>query len=131
MGAPTYVELNVISRKASGNVTANRVVVQHSVEGEVIASSAITQPAFGVALNTASAGQAVSIETGRTIVKLTAGASIALGAQVMPQAAGSGKVIPSAGGTAVDCGTALQAAGGDGEIISVLFNPMGKSPANT
>lgn len=131
MGAPTYVPLNVVARKASGTVTANRLVVQHSTEGEVIASSAITQPVFGVALNTVSSGQAVSIETGRTIVKLTAGAPISLGAQVMPQGSAGGKIITSAGATAVDCGTALQAAGGDGEIIAVMFNPMGKSPANS
>lgn len=131
MGAPTYVPLNVVARKAGGAITANRLVKLDSTEGQVVATGAITDVAFGVALNTVASGAAVSIETGRTIVKLTAGAPISLGAQIMPQGSAGGKIITSAGATAIDCGTALQAAGGDGEVISVLFNPMGKSPANS
>lgn len=129
MGAPTYVENNVISRKAGGAITANRVVKLDSTEGQVVHTTAITEAVFGASLNTVASGAAVSIETGRTIVKLTASAAISLGDRVMPGA--SGKIATAAGATAIDCGIALQAAGGDGEIISVLLNPMGKSPVNT
>lgn len=129
MGAPTYVENNVISRKAGGAIPACRVVKLDSTEGQVVVTTAITEPVFGASLNTVAQGASVSIETGRTIVKLTASAAIAVGDRVMPGA--NGKIAPASGATAIDCGQALQAAGADGEIISVLLNPMGKSPVNT
>lgn len=130
MGAPTSVELQVVAMKANGTVTANRVVKANTTEGEVLHTTAITEAVFGVALNTVSTGQAVSVEIGNgAIVKLTASAAIAVGDRLMPGA--SGKVATAAGATAVDCGVALSAAGADGEIITAKLNPMGKSPVNT
>lgn len=131
MGAPTYVENNVLSRKAGGNITANRLVKLDSTEGQVVVTTAITDPVFGAALNTVSSGAAVSVETGRTVVKLTAAGAISVGARVMPDGGGGGKIAASSGATALDCGVALQEATGDGQIISVLLQPMGKSPVNT
>jgi hypothetical protein len=131
MGAPTNVELNVVSMKAGGAVTANRVVKLDSTEGQVIVTTAITDSAFGVSLNTVASGAAVSIETGSgAIVKVTAGGTIAVGDKLMPKASAAGKVDVAAGATAVDCGVAMSA-GGDGEIIVMRLNPMGKSPANS
>lgn len=49
------------------------------------------------------------------IVLLTAGAAIAKGDQIMPQAAGAGKAVTAAGATAVPCGVAIQLATRDGE----------------
>jgi len=43
MGAPVYVELNVIAMKANGTVTANRVVKANTTEGEVLHTTAITE----------------------------------------------------------------------------------------
>lgn len=130
MATPLYVELNVIAMKANGTVTANRVVALNSTEGEVAHTGAITDNVFGVALQTVTTGQAVPVETGSgAIVKLTASAAIAVGARLMPGA--NGKVATAAGATAVDCGTALSAAGADGEIITARLNPMGRSPVNT
>lgn len=129
MGAPINVEVNVIAMKANGTVTANRVVKANTTEGEVLHTTAITEPVFGVALNTVASGQAVSVEVGSgAIVKLTASAAIAVGDRLMPGA--NGKVATAAGATAIDCGVALSAAAADGEIIYARLNPMGKSPVN-
>jgi len=130
MGAPVYVENQVIAMKANGAVTANRVVKADTTEGQVLHTTAITEPVFGVALNTAADTEAVSVEIGSgAIVKLTASAAISVGDRLMPGA--NGKVATAAGATAIDCGIALSAAGADGEIITAKLNPMGKSPVNT
>lgn len=130
MGAPKYVEAQVVTMKAGGAITANRLVKLDSTEGQVVVTTAITDVVFGVALNTVASGAAVSIEVGPTTTKVTAGATITVGQQLMPLASGAGKVAVSAGATAVDCGTAAMA-GGDGEIIEMVLRPMGKSPANS
>lgn len=130
MGAPATVEVNVVAMKANGTVTANRVVKANTTEGEVLHTTAITEAVFGVALNTVSTGQAVSVETGAgAIVKMVASAAISVGDRLMPGA--NGKVATAAGATAIDCGVALSAAGADGEVIVARLNPMGKSPVNT
>lgn len=131
MGAPVSVPMQIIAMRANGAITANRIVKLDAVEGDVAATGAITETAFGVSQNTAADNAMVSVEVGNgAIVKLTAGAAIAIGARLMPQGVAGGKVITAAGATAVDCGVAMTAAGADGEIITAKFTPMGRSPVN-
>ena len=62
MGAPVYVENQVIAMKANGAVTANRVVKADTTEGQVLHTTAITEPVFGVALNPAEADPPLVID---------------------------------------------------------------------
>lgn len=122
--------LNPLPFSAGGAIEAYRLVAQHSVEGQVVATSAITQvPIGGSGAVTAASGDQLPVHRGQ-VIKLTAGEAIALGAQVMPLASGAGKIGTAAGATAKSCGIALQAALADGDVISVLFMPSVNSPAN-
>lgn len=86
------------------------------------AVSASTDRAIGVLQNKPSAaGRAATIVT-EGITKAEAGAAIAAGAVVMFNA--SGKVI-TATATNLGHGFALQAAGADGDLISVYFTRLG------
>jgi hypothetical protein len=104
---------------AGGTIVKNRVVVLDSTEGQVVAGSAIAGVGLGCSLNAAVAGEQVKVQT-MGIAKLTASAAITLGAEVMVTASGAGKVSTASGATARAIGVALQAAGADGDIISVL-----------
>ena len=116
---------------AGAAIVANRLVKLDTTEGQVIHTAAITDDAVGASLKTYASGDAgVEVQIGG-IVKLTAAAAISLGAQVMPDSGGAGKIATAAGATAVSCGVALQAASADGDVISVLLLPALKAPANS
>ncbi len=117
-------------KAGSGGVLQYRAVALDSTEGQVVATSAITDIAYGASMTSGSAGDQILIQRyGKA--KLTASAAISIGAQVMPTASGSGKVMTAAGATAKSLGVALQAAGADGDIIEVeLATPNVNGPAN-
>lgn len=116
---------------AGGTIAQYRLVKLDSTQGQVVVTSAITDVGVGASMQSASSGDTVPVQTfGK--VKLTASAAISIGAEVMPTAAGSGKVMTSAGATAVSIGLALEAAGADGDIIEVMLTaPNVKGPANS
>lgn len=116
---------------AGGTIGVNRLVKLDSTAGQVVVTSAITDVAIGTALNSASSGELVAVQPfGRA--KAVASDAISLGAQLMPTASGSGKVVTAAGATALSCGIALQAAGADGDVIEILLAvPNVNGPANS
>lgn len=128
---PNYETGNVATYKAGAAITANRLVKYDTTEGQVIQTTAITDIAIGVSLQTVASGEQVSIQTAG-VAKLTASAAIALGAQVMPTASGAGKVSTSAGATARSVGIAETLADADLEIIKVRLDvPNLNGAANT
>lgn len=118
------------SYKCGGTVGQFRLVKLDSTEGQVVVTSAITDSAVGASMESGSTGDLIPVQTfGK--VKLTASDAISIGAQVMPTASGSGKVVTAAGATAKSIGIALQASGADGDIIEVLLAaPAVNGPAN-
>ena len=131
MGLSNYETSNVISRIAGGSITARRLVKLDTTAGQVVACSAITDVAIGVALNNASSGDTVEIQT-RGLAEIEVSAAVALGAEVMCTAAGSGKCSTSAGGTARSVGLAENLGSNDGEFIRVrLAVPNLGGPANS
>jgi Uncharacterized conserved protein (DUF2190) len=97
--------------------------------GTVVVAAAITDQVIGVAMQSASLGEACGfLSVSGTICLMRANAAIAAGAEVMPAAGGN--VATSAGATAVSCGIAIDAAANALDLIRVLFRPSVKSPAN-
>lgn len=131
MGLSNYETSNVISRIAGGSITARRLVKLDSTAGQVVACDAITDKAIGVAMNNASSGDTVEIQT-RGLAEIEVSAAVALGAEVMPTASGSGKCSTSAGATARSVGLAENLGSNDGEFIRVrLAVPNLGGPANS
>ncbi len=123
-----------VTKLASSAIEANRLVKLDTTEGYVVATSAITDEVYGVSVTKATnAGDPVEIETlNGAEVRVVAGEALAtIGAAVMPKASGAGKVAAASGATAITCGNTMQAAGGDGETITIQFRPARKSPANS
>lgn len=116
---------------AGGSITANRLVKQDTTENQVIATAAITDEPIGVSLGTYASADVGEFQT-TGVARLEAAAAISLGAEVMPDGGGGGKIATAAGATAQSIGIALQAAGGAGEIIKVkLALPGAKRPPNS
>jgi len=117
---------------SGGAIGIFRAVVLDSVQGQVVASSAITQSPVGIAMQSAAgAGETIPVQTFGD-AKCVASDAIAIGAQVMCTATGAGKVVTAAGATARSIGIALEAAGADNDIITVRLNlPATLGPANT
>lgn len=131
MAYENYAGISPLPFKAGAAIGQYRAVKQGAAAHEVIATTAFTDIVMGVAqVSAAAAEDQVPVQIGG-VAKMVAGAAIALGAQVMPQASGAGKVITAAGATAVSCGVALEAAAADGDIISVRLIPNAAGPANS
>lgn len=109
-----------------------RVVKLDSTAGQVVVTSAITDSAIGVAMESASAaGELVPIQQFGKAKIVTSGA-VSVGDQVMPTGSGSGKCVTASGATAKSFGVALTASNGDGEIIEVQLGvPAINGPANS
>lgn len=106
--------------KAGGAITANRAVMLDA-NGDVVVTTAITDKVIGIALQTVASGEDVEILTVNGVkAKVTTSAAVAIGADVMPTAAGAGKCATAAGATAKSFGIALYASAADGEVIEVL-----------
>ena len=102
-----------------------------STEGQVVVCDAITDKAIGVSLHAASSGDTIEIQTGG-LAEIEVSAAVALGAEVMCTAAGSGKCSTSAGATARSVGLAENLGSNDGEFIRVrLAVPNLGGPANS
>ena len=116
---------------AGGTIANNVLVMLHSTAGQVVVTTGITSLPIGASLNSAVANGTIAVQQfGKA--KLTAGAAISLGAQLMPAAAGGGLVETAAGATAKSIGVALEAAGASGDIIEVqLAVPAVFGPANS
>lgn len=124
---------NVANYIAGEALEANRFVKYGTTEGEVVATTAITDVAIGVTLNKVASGEQISIQTAGVAKVATTAVAIAIGAQVMPGAAGAGKCLLAAGATAKSAGITESATGGtDGELIRVrLCVPNLNGPANS
>lgn len=116
--------------KAGGTIVKNRLVKLDSTAGQVIACTAITDVPVGVALEAASSGDTVAVQT-QGVAMVVASGVVALGAQVMPTASGAGKCITAAGATAQSVGVALAAAAADLDEIPVLLRIGVNGPANS
>jgi hypothetical protein len=84
-------------------------------------ATAGTDVVIGVIQNKPTSGQAVEVETQGT-TKVVAGAAISAGAAVMPDA--SGRAVTATSTNKIQ-GVALEAAGGAGELVTVLLRAMG------
>ena len=105
-----------ITYTAGGTIAKGEFVKFSS--GKVVACSAATDVAIGVALDAAVNGQVVPVAilgafTGT--VQIKAAGAIAQGAEVTPQA----KEQTSAGTTELICGRALEAAAASGDMIEI------------
>lgn len=132
MGSPTnnLAGAKPQTFKAGAAITANRLL-KLTAENTVEHATAITDDIIGVSTKTVASGEYVDVlTTPGAKHKVTAGAAIAVGAQVMPQAAGAGKCATAAGATAKSVGIALTAAAADGEEIEVLLRFGVNGPAN-
>lgn len=113
-----YEKLNEITLEAGADLSAGQYHFVKMSSGQIVLCSVIGEEAVGV-LNDKpeAAGIAGKVAIGG-VVKVTAGAAVAQDALVMTNA--SGRAI-TATATNVALGTALSAAGADGEVISVLL----------
>lgn len=131
MGLSNYETSNVISRIAGGAIAARRLVKLDTTAGQVVVCDAITDKAIGVSLHAANAADTIEIQTGG-LAEIEISAAVALGAEVMPTASGSGKCSTSAGATARSIGLAENLGSNDTEIIRVrLAVPNLGGPANS
>jgi len=78
---------------------------------------------LGVLQNKPTSGQSAQVNGVGSITKVVAGAAIVAGANVSPDAAGKGKTTVSGNYIA---GTALEAAGADGDVITVVLSQHGR-----
>lgn len=121
--------INVVVFIASGAIPAN-TAVKLTAENTVAVTTAITDDVIGFSRTTAADQDRVDIELANgSIVKAVLGGTVAVGNQLMPQAAGAGKVIVAAGATSKSCAIALQA-GVANETVSVLTRFIVNAPLN-
>lgn len=120
---------HVTTRKAGGSITAGHLVKLDTTEGQVIKTTAITDVAIGVSLDTVASGDMVRIQTGG-VCKVLIAAAVALGAQVMPDGGTNGQCATSSGATAVSCGIAESQGDTQGQMIRVRFMFNLKGPPN-
>lgn len=114
------------SREASGDLSAGQ---HHFVEidgnGQIVLISGSGDPAIGVLQNKPVAQGNEGAIMGTGISKVVAGAAVTVGALVMSNAAG--RAITATSGEVV-LGRALEAAGGDGEVIPVALGETHRLP---
>ena len=105
--------------KAGADLSANaqfRWVKQGAAAGEAILCSAATDIPLGILQNNPKLGEGCEI-VNSGISKCYAGAAVALGARVAPDATGRS----ATGGAGTGQGQALEAASAAGEVIAVLL----------
>ena len=120
-----YENYKVISLVAQSAIASSGVCVEANAAGAFNCSTANadTDRPLGVSMEAAAAaGDAVGVAIAGIVV-VTSGAAIAIGDQVAPDAAG--KARTAASGDSM-CGTALQAASGADESISILLGYQGQ-----
>lgn len=110
----------LLSLKANATVNANRFVKLDATAGFVIQAAAGTDIAVGVSTITSLVNESVPFQ-GYGKAKLTAGAAVALNAQVTSDA--TGRAVTVATGN-ISHGIAMQAAGAANDVIEVLLTPL-------
>lgn len=111
--------MNVTAKAGSAINKYYFMELSTSTEGQVDECNAATDKAYGVSQNSASAsGESVDVMV-KGITKVTAGAAISLGDYVGPNSSGKAVTKSVAGQRAR--GIALEAAGADGDIITILL----------
>lgn len=134
-GTQNTLGIGYMRFKAGGTIAKNRTVKLDTTEGQVIQTTAITDVVIGVAQASVVVGDDLDVQTvPGTKVLMTAGAAIALGAQLMPDPGGTthdGEVITAAGATARNCGIALQPAAAAGDQFSALLERHIDGPVQT
>ncbi len=130
--APNYESGSIASYRCGAAIPANRLVKYDSVEGQIVVTSAITDVAIGVSISTGATGDIIDIQTAGVAKLATSAAVVALGAQVMPAAAGAGVCATTSGATSLSVGLAESAGGGTlGELIRVRLKvPNVGGPVN-
>jgi len=119
----------VVGRQAAVDLSTKlyRVVKLHSVTGQVTSMSAASDKPYGILLNTPSANQNASVQLicGGGTAKVSAEATIALGAYVMSSADGQAQsATPYAGtGTSRIFGVCEEAATSAANVVTIMLNP--------
>lgn len=125
------------SYEAAATIGINRLVCVDA-SNKIRVTSAITDNVIGVATQSGSAGDMVTVQHyGKA--KCVVSGTVALadgGTELMPTASGAGKCSLAAGATAKSFGIVAPGAStatlADGDVIEVLlFGPVGKGPANS
>ena len=98
--------------------TKQTFLVKQDANGRIVLSAAAGDNTLGALTNDPKQNQVGAVRI-LGIAKITAGAAVTLGDQLISDAAG--KVIPTAAAGDRIIGEALEAAGADGDIISVLL----------
>lgn len=116
-----YEAAKSISRVAGEDLTDGQYLfVKVDGNGHVV-HAGNGDRAIGVTSGKAGLGQAITVDIdGRTLVR--AGAAIAAGAIVQSNANGEAITQASTGDV---CGTALEAAAAQGDLVSILFDAQG------
>lgn len=130
MAQENYIGISPLSREAGGTITRGQSLYLNS-SSQVVATTAITQVVCGIALQDASSGDQCLFMPAGPVVTAIGGAAITIGAQVMPQATGPGKLVTAAGATAISCGIALSNPGADASFFEVMLIPCVNAPANS
>ena len=109
-----------LTLKANATVNVNRFVKQDTTKGFCIQSAAATDITLGVSLVGGLATESVPFQSfGKA--KVTAGAAVALGAQVQSDATGRAITVTTGG---VSLGIAAEAAGAANDVIEVFLTPL-------
>lgn len=129
---PNFQATHTASGLAENNISAYRALKLGSNPGQVTPCTAITDICIGISLETVSAGQAVTYQTGG-VALVTCSSGVAYGAQVMATASGSGKCSTASGASARSIGLAVgNSTSNDGEVMAVHLNvPNVSTPANS
>lgn len=119
-----------IGFKAGAAIRINRAVKLGATKNEVIEATAIGDVVIGIAEQAADAGDTVPVQMFGVAKAVVGAGGVALGAQMMPLAAGGGVLVTAAGAAARSCAIALEA-GNAGETVAVLLAaPNLNGPAN-
>lgn len=120
MADQNFAGTEPLSLKATVAVAINRFIKQDTTRGFCIQSAAATDITLGVSLISGIAGESVPFQSyGKA--KITAGAALALGAQVQSDAVGRAVAITTGG---VSLGVIAEPAGAVGDVVEVFLTPL-------
>ena len=120
MADQNFAGTEPLSLKATVAVAINRFIKQDTVRGFCIQSAALTDITLGVSLISGIAGESVPFQSyGKA--KITAGAALALGAQVQSDSLGRAVAITTGG---VSLGVVAEPAGAVGDVVEVFLTPL-------
>lgn len=123
---------SIASYRATSAISVNRLVkYDTSNENQIVACSAITDVAIGVALNECAAGDMCDVQVAG-VARIRAGGAITIGAPVACQGSAGGSAVVAAGlgGTALPFGIAESAAASGETFRARLKCPNLAGPVN-